>query len=93
MSQMVPYAAYREMEIRAEKAEAEQKVLADHLRARLDVYDAVVTERRLLRTVVEAAEPFLDHACTCDVLVDQACICAVCLLRERFAALAPVEPK
>ena len=53
-------------------------------------YREPINVERLLG-VIEAAEPFLDHACTCacarDVLCDQDTMCAVCLLKERFAAL------
>jgi len=53
--------------------------------------DYLLAERDRLRGVCDAAEAFLDYKCNCATLADQGCICSVCLLKERFAALAPEE--
>jgi len=63
----------------AEKAEAERDRYRDYL----------LGEQALLKGVRDAAEAFLDYKCNCATLADQGCICSVCLLKERFAALAP----
>ena len=52
-------------------------------------YREPIDVERLL-DVIEAAEPFLDHAC--DVLRDQDTICAVYLLKERFIMLKARYP-
>ena len=80
----------------AEKAEAERDRYREHYRVEsLACHDAQVQrdyllgEQALLKGVRDAAEAFLDYKCNCATLADQGCICSVCLLKERFAALAP----
>jgi ATP-dependent Clp protease ATP-binding subunit ClpA len=67
----------------------------DQMQAERDIAQgrADDAEVKQLKDVRDAAEAFLDYKCNCDTLADQGCICSVCLLKERFAALASVENK